>query len=66
MVFVTRFLRDAKFFFNAIDRHLLSRKALRAGQSLERQVYLERGKARTNTHSFFYNACQSITNNTSG
>ena len=54
MVSEDKAIRDAKFFFNAIDRHVLSRKALRAGQRLERQVYLERGKARTNTHLHFF------------
>ena len=35
------------------NKAILSCKALRVGQRLERQVYLERGKARTNTHLHF-------------
>jgi predicted pyridoxine 5'-phosphate oxidase superfamily flavin-nucleotide-binding protein len=47
-------LRDAKHYFNVIDRQLLSRRDYNEGRRLQRLVFLETGKLRANTHLHFF------------
>ena len=44
---------DAQHFFNALDRHVLTRKQTLQGTRLERLVFLEYGKLGTNAHIHF-------------
>jgi hypothetical protein len=49
----TKAIADAKHFFNILDRQILTRKQLSKGDRLERMVFLEHGRHRTNTHIHF-------------
>ena len=46
--------RDASRFFNKLDRALIKREEYREEIKLERLVFIETGKTRTNTHIHFY------------
>lgn len=46
--------RDASRFFNKLDRALIKREELREGIRLDRLVFIETGRTRTNTHIHFY------------
>ena len=45
---------DAKYFFNILDRTILSRKQSHEGKRLGRLVFLEHGKLGSNTHIHFF------------
>lgn len=49
-----RAIKDARHYFNTIDRALLARKDYNQGHRLKRLVFLETGRSRTNTHIHFY------------
>ena len=49
-----RLIRDAKLFFNALDRCVLERRLTRNGIRLERQVFAEFGRQRVNGHLHFF------------
>jgi hypothetical protein len=49
-----RLIRDAKLFFNALDRNILTRKLTRSGKRLERLVFAEHGQAGVNAHMHFF------------
>ena len=49
-----RLIRDAKLFFNALDRCVLERRLTRNGVRLERQVFAEFGRQRVNRHLHFF------------
>ncbi len=49
-----RLIRDAKLFFNALDRCVLERRFTRNGVRLERQVFAEFGKQLVNGHLHFF------------
>ena len=46
--------RNARRFFNALDRFVLTRKELANGTRLSHLVFLETGRQRANTHIHFY------------
>ena len=46
--------KDASRFFNTLDRKLLKRIDYNENRRLERLVFVETGKTRTNTHIHFY------------
>ena len=46
--------RNARRFFNALDRFVLTRKEVDSGIRLPRLVFLETGRQRANTHIHFY------------
>ena len=46
--------RDARRFFNALDRAVLPRVAVKAGIRLQRHVYVELGRYRRNRHKHFF------------
>jgi hypothetical protein len=46
--------RDAKHFFNILDRQILNRRAYNAGRRLQRLVFVEQGRTRTNRHIHYY------------
>ena len=46
--------RNARRYFNALDRQLLGRGAVDKGKRLPRLVFLEHGRSRTNTHLHFF------------
>lgn len=46
--------KDARYFFNMLDRKILKREDYRNGIRLERMAFIETGKTRTNTHIHFY------------
>ncbi len=46
--------RDAKYYFNKLDRALLKRIDYIEGKKLERLVFIESGRTRTNTHIHFF------------
>lgn len=45
---------DAKYFFNTLDRHVLTRKQTLQGERLNRLVFLEHGRQGANTHIHFF------------
>jgi hypothetical protein len=47
-------IRDARHYFNTIDKAILARKDYDQGRRLQRLVFLETGKQRINTHIHFY------------
>ena len=47
-------IADAKYFFNILDRQMLTRKQLSNGDRLERLVFLEHGKLGTNKYIHFF------------
>ena len=47
-------IRDAQYYFNMLDRRLLKRIDYNANKRLDRLVFIETGKTRTNTHIHFY------------
>jgi hypothetical protein len=47
-------LRDAKHYFNTVDRQILSRRDYNEGRRLQRLVFLETGRFRANTHIHFF------------
>ena len=46
--------RDARYFFNRLDRQILKRRDYNQGQRLERLVFVEQGRTRTNMHLHYY------------
>lgn len=46
--------KDASRFFNKLDRVLMKRKDLIDGKKLDRIVFIETGRTRTNTHIHFF------------
>jgi hypothetical protein len=47
-------VRDARHYFNTIDRQLLARRDYNEGTRLQRLVFLETGRNRVNTHFHFF------------
>ncbi len=47
-------VRDAKHFFNTIDKQILARRDYNEGRRLQRLVFIETGKYRINTHLHFF------------
>ena len=46
--------KDARYFFNKLDRALLKRIDYIEGRKLERLVFIETGRTRTNMHMHFF------------
>jgi len=46
--------RDARYFFNMLDRKLLKRIDYEEGRKLDRLVFIETGRTRSNTHMHFF------------
>jgi len=46
--------KDARYFFNMLDRKLLKRIDYIENRKLDRLVFIETGRTRTNTHIHFY------------
>src|SRR5210317_1576593 len=46
--------KDARLFFNALDRHILNRKDYDENRRLQRLAFIETGRTRTNTHIHFF------------
>ena len=46
--------KDARYFFNMLDRKILRREDYRNGIRLKRMAFIETGKTRTNTHIHFF------------
>lgn len=49
-----RCIKDAQYYFNMLDRKILSRQLVREGIRLPRLVFLETGKSRENTHFHYF------------
>jgi hypothetical protein len=47
-------IRDARHYFNAVDRQILARRDYNEGRRLQRLVFLETGRLRVNTHLHFF------------
>ena len=47
-------VKDAKYFFNLLDRDILSRKDYDEKRRFERLVFIETGRMRNNTHIHFF------------
>jgi hypothetical protein len=46
--------RNARYFFNVLDRKIITRRDYNEGNRLQRLVFVEHGKTRTNTHFHFF------------
>lgn len=46
--------KDIRHYFNTIDKAILRRQDYDEGRRLQRLVFIERGKTRTNTHFHFF------------
>jgi hypothetical protein len=46
--------RDARHYFNIIDKQILTRRDYNEGRRLQRLVFIEQGRLRANTHIHFY------------
>jgi hypothetical protein len=46
--------KDIRHYFNTIDKAILRRRDYEEGRRIQRLVFIERGKTRTNTHFHFF------------
>ncbi len=46
--------KDARYFFNMLDRKIIKREDYRNGIRLKRMAFIETGRTRTNTHIHFF------------